>query len=37
MRLFARLNRPRPELLLVVAIALTMLLAACNNGGQPAY
>lgn len=34
---FARLNRPRPELLLVVAIVLSVVLAACNNGGQPAY
>jgi hypothetical protein len=37
MRHFIRFAGPRPELLMVVAILLTVVLAACNNGSQPAY
>lgn len=37
MSLFTRLGGPRPEVLIVIAILLTVLLAACNNGSQPAY
>ena len=37
MSLFTRFSGLRPELLIVIAILLTVLLAACNNGSQPAY
>jgi hypothetical protein len=37
MRLFARLNRPGLPTVLIVATILSLILAACNNGSQPAY
>jgi hypothetical protein len=37
MRLFARLYRPGLPTLLIVATILSVVLAACNNGGAPAY
>jgi hypothetical protein len=38
MKLFARLQRPGFQTLIIVAAVLSVVLAACNNGnGGPAY
>jgi hypothetical protein len=37
MRRIARLNASGFQILMIVAVALPLLLAACNNGSNPGY